>query len=418
MGPPVTTLPPTLPPSLLPLPASERITVIDIVRGAALLGILLMNIEAFVGPLDGSFTGIDPHWQGMDYWADALVYVFVQGKFFLLFSLLFGAGFTVMAQRAQASGRAFVPLYLRRSLALLVFGLCHALLVWSGDILMIYAVLSLPLLLLRHLPVRLLPAAGVAAFALTIALVLLSSAMVWALGSMDGYAGQADAAHASALQALEAQRLAYGQGTWVQATLQRATDVVRSFGGLVIVGPEIVGMFLLGSWFARSGALAAPERFLGLYSLLRLVALPLGLLLMLCSVYVLPYLEPGRFSVSTGVAYALSAPASLLMCLGYLGWLVHARGHLQWLAAPGRMALTNYILQSLLCTWLFYGYGLGAFEEVPRAWQIPFAVALFALQVVASRWWLQRYRYGPLEWLWRSFTYLRLQPMARQVQPA
>jgi len=404
----------TVPSSLLPLPAADRITVIDIVRGAALLGILLMNIEALVGPLDGSFTGIDPSWHGLDYWADAFVYVFVQGKFFLLFSLLFGVGFAVMGQRADAAGRGFVPMYLRRSLALLLFGLCHALFVWSGDILLIYALLSLPLLLFRRLPVAFLPWAGVATFSLTILFVLLLSAIIWMTGGMEGAAGRADAAHTAALQVLEAQRQNYGHGTWLQATAQRASDLGGSLGGLVIIGPEIFGMFLLGTWFARSGALATPERFLGLYSALRLVALPVGLLLMLCSTYLLPYMEPGRFSVRTGLAYAIAAPANLLMCLGYLGWLVRARENLQWLAAPGRMALTNYLLQSLLCTWLFYGYGLGLFEQLPRAWQVLFAVALFAVQVLASQWWLRHYRFGPFEWVWRTLTYLRWQPMRRQ----
>lgn len=137
-------------PSLQPVASGERIAVLDVLRGAALLGILLMNIEAFSGPLDLAFTGIDVRWQGIDYWADAFVYVFVQGKFFTLFSLLFGAGFAVMAQRAEAAGRDFTLFYLRRSAGLLLIGLCHALLVWSGDILVMYALVSLPLLACRE----------------------------------------------------------------------------------------------------------------------------------------------------------------------------------------------------------------------------------------------------------------------------
>ena len=129
-------------PTLQPVAAGDRIEVIDILRGVALLGILLMNMEALSGPLDLAFTGIDPHWHGLDYWVDAAVYVLVQGKFFTLFSLLFGAGFAIMAQRAEAARRDFTTFYLRRSGGLLLIGLCHALLVWSGDILVIYALVS------------------------------------------------------------------------------------------------------------------------------------------------------------------------------------------------------------------------------------------------------------------------------------
>ncbi|MGO4555618.1 DUF418 domain-containing protein, partial [Stenotrophomonas sp. 2YAF22] len=150
----------TASPSLQPVASGERIALLDILRGFALLGILLMNIEALSGPLDLAFTGIDAHWQGIDYWADAFVYVFVQGKFFTLFSLLFGAGFAVMAQRAEAAGRQFTPFYLRRSAGLLLIGLCHALLVWSGDILVLYALASLPLLACREAPRSWLPWMG------------------------------------------------------------------------------------------------------------------------------------------------------------------------------------------------------------------------------------------------------------------
>ncbi len=397
---------------LLPVAASDRITVMDVLRGAALLGILLMNIEAYTGPLDLSFTGIDPHWQGLDYAADALVYVFVQGKFFLLFSLLFGAGFAVMGERAERAGRAFVPLYLRRSLGLLVIGLVHTLLVWSGDILLPYALLSFLLLAFRRFPVSALPVAAVLMYGVAIGLSVLFSLLVMLAA---GHPGVLDstASMAAAQQTIEAQRQAFGHGSWLQACAQRWADLQRLPGGMLITGPEIFGMFLLGSWFARSGALAQPERFAGLYRALRWGALPAGVVMMAGSALWVPYMAPGQFLAATGVAYALGAVASLLMCLGYLAWIVHARSALAWLAAPGRMALSNYLLQSLVCTGLFYGYGLGFFEQMPRLWQLPFAVLLFAGQVVLSRLWLARFRFGPVEWLWRGLTYLALPPLRR-----
>ncbi|MGH8040285.1 MAG: DUF418 domain-containing protein [Stenotrophomonas sp.] len=401
-------------PPLQPVAASDRIDVIDILRGVALLGILLMNMEALSGPLDLAFTGIDPHWQGLDYWADALVYVLVQGKFFTLFSLLFGAGFAIMAQRAEAARRDFTSFYLRRSAGLLLIGLCHALLVWSGDILVIYALVSLPLLACREAPQRWLPAMGVATYLCAALLMLLMGALLGLSAQIDGNNDTAlRSAIAQGQQTIELQRQVYGHGSFTQAVAQRASDLGTSLSGALIIGPEVLGMFLIGSWFARSGALADPARFERLYQRLRWVALPCGLLLMLTSAVWVPYTAPGTFTARTGAAYALSSVAGLLMCLGYLAWIVQWRDRLRGLAPMGRMALTQYILQSLVGTWLFYGYGLGAFETMPRAWQIPFALLLFAVQVVLSHVWLRYFRFGPLEWIWRAMTYGRWPPLRR-----
>ncbi len=398
---------------LQPVAVGDRIEVIDILRGVALLGILLMNMEALSGPLDLAFTGIDPHWQGADRWADALIYVLVQGKFFTLFSLLFGAGFAIMAQRADAARRDFTPFYLRRSAGLLLIGLCHALLVWSGDILVLYALMSLPLLAFREAPPRWLPAMGVLTY-------LFASVLMVGMGLLVGIAAQADPA-ASAMadaaaagqRAIELQRQAYAHGSWTDALLQRAHDLRVNLGGMLVVGPEVLGMFLIGAGFARSGALTTPERFPRLYGCLRWGAWPAGLVLMIISACWVPYVAPGTFTPASGFAYALSSVASLLMCLGYLAWIVHARAHLHWLAPMGRMALTQYIVQSLVGTWVFYGYGLGAFESLPRLWQIPFALGLFALQVLFAHAWLRHFRFGPLEWVWRGMTYGRWPPLRR-----
>ncbi len=394
-----------------PIPGNERIATLDILRGMALLGILLMNMEAFSGPLDLSFTGIDPHWQGIDRWADGFVYIFVQGKFFTLFSLLFGAGFAVMAQRAEQAGRDFTRFYLRRSLALLGIGVLHAVLVWSGDILATYALLSFLLLAFREAPRSWLPVLGVVAYLGAATLMLLLGALI-AMMPAEDHAGQV----ASALADIEAQRQAYGHGTYLQAVLQRMADFGNALGALLIVGPQVLGMFLIGAWFARSGAIAHPQQYPRLFARLRWVAWPLGLLVMLTSVHVLAEIAPGRFDLRTASAYALSAVAGLLMCLGYLAWGVRWRAYLHWLAPAGRMALSNYLGQSLVCTLVFYGYGLGAFEQMGRAWQLLFALVLFLAQVIFSHWWLQRFRFGPVEWLWRAATYLQLPPMRHQAQ--
>ncbi|OBU65046.1 hypothetical protein A9K58_15545 [Stenotrophomonas maltophilia] len=399
-------------PSLQPVASGERIAVLDVLRGAALLGILLMNIEAFSGPLELAFTGIDARWQGIDYWADAFVYVFVQGKFFTLFSLLFGAGFAVMAQRAEVAGRDFTPFYLRRSAGLLLIGLCHALLVWSGDILVMYALASLPLLACREAPRGWLPWMGVVVYLGGVAMMLLVGAMVSMASAEDVQRMLSDAQ-----QSVDQQRLAYGHGSWMQATAQRLHEFAVSMGAMLITGPEVLGMFLIGSGFTRSGALASPERFPRLYAVLRWGALPLGLLLTAMAVIRKPYLAPGMYDLQVTAVMALFSLGGLLMCLGYLGWIVHWRTRLGWLAPAGRIALTHYLGQSLLCTWLFYHYGLGWFEAMPRSVQLLFALLVFAVQVGLSHAWLRRFRFGPMEWLWRAMTYRQWPPMRRGTGP-
>ncbi|MFT4197713.1 MAG: DUF418 domain-containing protein [Pseudoxanthomonas sp.] len=405
---------------LAPVGEGERLPVLDVARGFALLGILLMNMEGFFGPPVVAVGGLDPALRGADRWADAAIYILVQGKFYALFSLLFGMGFAVMGARADAAGRRFDGLYLRRSGALLGIGLGHALLLWSGDVLASYALLSLPLLVLG----RRLSRDGL--LALAAYLFVLVPLLLFALGLFGSMQKGTEAwRHAVAagtreyLDTLQAQRQAYGQGGWMQATAQRVRDLGQALCWLPLLGLPPLAMFLLGAWGVRAGVLADPARWTRLYAALRQGALPLGLALMLASFALAPatpLLDP---DLREGTAAALARIASGSMCLGYFAWLARAlqspawAPRLAWLAPAGRMALSNYLLQSLLCTSLAYGYGLGLFGRVPRAWQVVLALALYALQLLASRWWLARFRFGPAEWLWRSLTYLRPQPMRR-----
>lgn len=413
-------VPPPLP-SMSPLAPAERLTTLDVLRGFALLGILLMNMEGMVGPLITSGTGLDPALTGADRWADALIYLFVQGKFFTLFSLLFGMGFAVMSQRAQDAQRPFAGLYWRRSLTLLAIGLVHALLIWSGDILVTYALLSMLLLAFREVSGRWLVWLAIASFLAPLGLMmgmgvmgtLMQSTPELAAAWKEAMSGQ----DKMIAEMLEGQRQAFGSGTYWQATLQRAKDLGFSLMNLMMVGPLVFGMFLLGSWFVKSGAIAQPQTRPRLFRNLRWLALPAGLALVSISFTLHPTQSPTEFSITASTAFCLSMLGGALMCLGYMGWVVRAlqspawRNALAWLAPAGRMALTNYLLQSLVCTLVFYGYGLGYFEQLPRAWQIPFALALFGVQLLLSRWWLQCFRFGPLEWLWRSVTYAKPQKM-------
>ena len=154
-----------------------------------------------------------------------------------------------------------------------------------------------------------------------------------------------------------------------------------------------------------------PGLHLPLFRRLRNVGLGVGLPLMLWSTWRHPTMTMSEMDFGIALAQSAALIANLLMCAGYMSLIVLAmqqpawERRLRWLAPAGRMALTNYLLQSVICTAIFYGYGLGYFERLPRAWQPLFVIVVFSLQVIFSQWWLSRYRYGPMEWLWRWLTY-------------
>ncbi|MGB9099722.1 MAG: DUF418 domain-containing protein, partial [Stenotrophomonas indicatrix] len=207
--------------NLAPIAVAERIEAMDVLRGFALLGILLMNLEGFVGPVMASGTGLDPKLAGMDRNIDLLVYVLVQGKFYTLFSLLFGMGFAVMSQRAEQAGRPFAGVYWRRGLVLLALGVIHAIFIWAGDILMMYALCSFLLLAFRPLPTRWLVWLGLVAYVMPIGFMFLMGAMGSLLGGTEGW-DKAMGEIGEQMQVLiDAERTAYGSGTYAEATLQR-----------------------------------------------------------------------------------------------------------------------------------------------------------------------------------------------------
>ncbi|KAF1690415.1 DUF418 domain-containing protein [Pseudoxanthomonas taiwanensis] len=406
---------------LQPVAPAERLAMLDALRGLALCGILLMNMEGFFGPVLASGTGLDPALSGADRIADGLVYFFVQGKFFTLFSLLFGMGFAVMAGRAEAAGRGFVRVCVRRGLVLLGIGLLHAVLVWSGDILVTYALLSFLLLAFRPLPARWLACLGAAA-CLVSPLLLAATAMLAGVvsltpGGAEGWNRAIAEGAADMLALVEEGRRLYASGGYGEVVALRLRELGSMVSSLPFFGTQVLGMFLLGAAFVRSGAIAAPAQHPRLFALLRGVALPLGLLAMAAGFALAPYLPLDRFDFALGMGQALMFLAGPLMCLGYVGWLValfrtRAGARLAvWLAPAGRMALTLYLMQSLVCTLLSYGYGLGGFGQVGRAWQVLLALALFLVQVLLAHAWLARFRFGPVEWLWRSLTYGKAQPM-------
>ncbi len=404
---------------IAPLAGEGRLQALDVLRGFALLGIFLMNVEYFGRPLVDMGAGVDPDQAPLDYALSWLVYVFVQGKFWILFSLLFGMGFAMMDERATRAGIDFRTLYLRRSAALLAIGLAHAVLVWAGDILVSYAIGAFLLLFFRDASPRTQGRWGAALYGAPAVGLVGLAALLLALEAGGLSTADPDAAAEQARQAARraAEVAAYAHGSWWDATVVRARYLVTHWTETLAFLAFALGMFLLGAWLLRSGAIAQPSAHARLYGLLRRVALPAGLALALASTAVSVELDWERDGTRSMMAMALMLVASPLMSLGYLAFVVGAlqtsRGSrvLGALAPAGRMALTNYLLQSVIGTLAFYGYGLGLWGQVPRRWQLLGVLVVFAAQVVASRWWLSRFRFGPMEWLWRACTYGRFPPM-------
>jgi uncharacterized protein len=403
-----------------PLAAGERLVALDVVRGFALLGILLMNVEFFLRPVQALVLGREQWPQAVDRAAGWLVAAFVQGKFYILFALLFGMGFAIQLERWGRDGGPFAGRFLRRMAGLAAIGLLHATLIWYGDILFSYALIGVALLAFRRTPVRRLPAWGLA---LVVVPLLVGTALRWQTGRSaeratgGGPAAQARAEYLAGVRAgaAEAERV-YRSGTPAEIQVQRVEDARLQFGFFPFFAPGVLGIFLLGAWFVRAGVVADPEAHAALLRRLTRTGLALGAPLAVAAMHL--GADAGQADVSPHAlgGHVVMQAASLLLGLAYFAGLLRIARRPGWVsrlapvAAAGRMALSNYLLQSILVTALAYGWGLGLYGRVPRATQLLLALAVWGVNLAVSHWWLARFRFGPAEWLWRSITYGRLTP--------
>lgn len=417
---------------LTPTAAANRVETIDILRGFAILGILVVNVLYMFD------TWFAAHLTEDTIIADRVAYfltnTFFVSKFFTLFSFLFGLGLFIQMSRAEAKGKRFLPLYLRRMLVLALFGLAHAAFLWVGDILFLYAILGVvAALAFRKASPRALLIWAVVLMAVPILFLGFATGAIEMARRAPPEAGVMEGVEASfaesraMLDGFDAEaRRAYGEGTWTEVTVHR----VREFGLLIsssnlFMAPTVLAMFLIGlragkkGWF-RLGAAASDTREDGnehqLERFRRILrrALPPGLAL---NLYVgLSGFELNRLGMEVltwrdFAAVTALGIGSVLLSLSYVAAIAllaaRARGHnvLAPLAPVGRMALTNYILHSVVMSTLAYGYGFGLFGRIPVWGGFIMAFALYAVQIPFSRWWFRRFRFGPLEWVWRVLTY-------------
>ena len=398
-----------------PLPGSERAVVLDVLRGLALLGVLVANVALIAAPArETALSALDDA-HPLDAAAEVVVAVLVTGKFYPLLALLFGVGLALQLGRPDG-----VRLVGRRLSVLLVIGLAHALLVWTGDILIVYALLGA--LVVAGFRRR---SSGTLA---RWAIVLLAGPALFASGAVTGAElarvalpafdaeMAAEDADATARIRREAARLrtVYGDGSYADTLADRVTTTPAAVAGGVGLGLlSVLPAMLLGVILVRHGLPAGLPARSPLLRRVRRWGLRVGLPSNVAAVTALYLLGP---RADAGLLLGVLPFAGSVLALGYGATVALAVLDRSWaarlmpLAPVGRLALTNYLLGSVVATTIFSGYGLGLYDRVGAATQVVLALLLFALQVLLSGWWVRRFRFGPAEWLWRSATYGRRQP--------
>ncbi|MCY3745851.1 MAG: DUF418 domain-containing protein [Acidobacteria bacterium] len=407
-----------------PVEGRGRIASLDVLRGFALLGILVMNIQLFAMPATayqnptafGDLTGIN-----LGVWAFA--HVFFSQKFLTLFSMLFGAGVCLFADRIEARGGRPAGWHCRRMGWLLAFGLAHAYLFWAGDILVTYAICGFLVYLLRRRRPRTLLVAGLASLTATSLLLVAAGSALTLPEIPDEAISEVERGWKPDASELEAEVAAY-RGGWSEQQPVRAAEALGIHLGLL---PFFAiwfcgGLMLIGIALYKWGVLSAAkdDRF---YRRLASIGLLAGLPLVAFGMW-WNFAGDWAWQRSMFFGTLFNSWGCIPVALGYLGLVMLAvrRGFLPGLqarlAAVGRMAFTNYLLQTVLCTSIFYGHGLGLFASVERYQQLLIVFAVWALQLWLSPIWLRRYSYGPLEWLSRTLTYGRLPNVTRRSSAA
>ena len=421
-----------------PVEARDRFASLDRLRGVAILGILVMNIYGFAMPFAAYMNplrmgGTEAYNIGT--WI--LTHILFDQKFMSIFAMLFGAGIVLMAERAESRHARPARFFYRRQFWLVVIGALHGYLIWLGDILFAYALIGMLVYTLRKRRPRTL---------IIVACVILPLPLLFNFGNaiqmeqmmqevaeieaVQATGEELDEEQQQLLDDWEQQRVfmfptdedlrdevAVHRGSYADIVRFRAPIVAMMQVFMVLIYGlwRISALMMIGMAMMKLGILTG-ERSADFYRNMMLAGYIAGLPLTVFSAFDLyahqfDQLYAMRFG---GIANYFG---SVLVALGHIGlvmWLTR-RGVLSRLldrfAAVGRMALSDSLAHSLILTTVFYGYGLGLYGSVPRAWQMAFVAAVIFLQLAWSKWWLERYRFGPAEWAWRSLTYGKLQPM-------
>ncbi|HRI66244.1 MAG TPA: DUF418 domain-containing protein [Polyangium sp.] len=398
--------------ALAPVSLDERFPILDVLRGFALFGIAVMNMGGFNTPA-GLWARDSMYFPGMaDRAMDFFTGVFFAGKANSIFSFLFALGFTIQLQRAASKGQTFVSSYLRRIAILFFMGAVHGILIWNGDVLHVYAVLGLVLLAMRNVSDR------------TVWVVLILSLLGGQIRGLIFTIRNEPLIHPVSFYrdlSYEHMRI-FSEGTYIEQVKARLFLYQDDYSGerlSRLVGPiwgyaTFLVTMLMGFYVGRKRWLENISAHVQTIRKMFWICLGLGLSVSIaCFALVAtrpipPPQGPTVRGFVTGLLFNFNRP---LLCVAYicafslLFQKESAKRFLMILAVPGRMPLTNYLMQSIMATTLFNSYGFGLFGKVGPFVGFWISVAMFAIEVVWSHYWLARFRFGPLEWLWRAATY-------------
>jgi uncharacterized protein len=405
-----------------PTPISERILILDVLRGIALFGVLTANIWLWFSGVRFLFPGVLSELGRMSLDSVAFIFIstFISGKAIRTFSLLFGLGFALQMMRAEARGKGITSLYSRRLIVLLAFGIVHAVFFWYGDILMTYALLGFGLLLFRRrtqLTLIVWAVMLIVVIPISIASVPLIRSLIAAGPALPGSPGTAEQNQTVLMLFASGRPAEIVKGNLLMLRHMYLTP--KAIGHV-----NLFGFFLLGLYAGRARIFENLARHRKQLRGVALWGFPVGLTFALVEGWLrmtfgarqadlpwFPLALSATITVSTA-PFALAYIAAATLLLDKPRW----RRVLSAFAPVGRMALTNYLTQTLMCLAIFYAGGL--FGSFRPALGLLIAIMIFTVQMAYSAWWLDRYRFGPAEWLWRSLTYGRMQPIRIQTAPA
>ena len=377
----------------------------------------MMNIQSF-GLIEAKY--LNPMAQSdlspISYGCWWFAHVFFDFKFMSIFSMLFGAGIVLMWQRAKSAGRSFTWLHYRRMFWLLLFGLVHAHFFWVGDILFAYGIGGMLVIWLCGLKPRWLIPIGLVLLSMG-SLILVAVGLSMSMWPEEALAELREVWNPTSAQIAE--NLKIHRGSWLDAQAHRSETALtmQTFGFVLFLGWRACGLMLIGMSLFKLGVLSG-IRSVRFYVVCGSLTMLSGLALVLAGLH---YNEVNHWSMeySLFLGSQFNYWGSVLISLSYIcfvvlackkGWLAKFQ---RSLAAVGQMALTNYLMQTVICTTIFYGHGFGWFGYLSRPSLVGIVAAIWILQLSISPIWLKQFRFGPLEWLWRSLSYWKLQPQRR-----
>ncbi|MDO6427334.1 DUF418 domain-containing protein [Thalassotalea sp. 1_MG-2023] len=397
-----------------PVQTSDRLIAIDLIRGVALLGILIMNIQAFAMTFSAySNPTVYGDLTGVNYYVYYFSHVFANQKFMTIFSLLFGCSIILMADHIVKKGGNASKIHYKRMFILAVVGLAHAYLLWFGDILFPYAIAGTFAYLGRNLSAKSLFISG-------FILISLSSLLMWFAGFSLPYWEQADLDAVKVLwmptYEFIQQDLLNNRGSWLEQMDARRIMAAKMQTNIIFYIPRILGLMFVGIALYKIN-------FFGQRFSTKSLLIAGGVSFILSTIAIVVELEQNfalnwKFELMfLGIQH--NYWGSILMAFSYMCFLlVFSRCNIlvllqKALANVGRMALTNYLSHTIICCIIFYGWGFGLYGSLERIEQFAVVLAIWLFQLVFSTYWLKHYRFGPFEWVMRSLTYNSLQPLKK-----